>query len=72
VNKTFVLVAKLDTVRTLISIAVNDEWKLHQLDVKNIFLHGKLMKEVCMEIPSDFSTDKQWVRYAGSRSRSMS
>jgi Reverse transcriptase (RNA-dependent DNA polymerase) len=39
-DKTFAPVAKVSTVRTLISMAVNGGWKLHQLDVKNAFLHG--------------------------------
>jgi hypothetical protein len=33
----------MSIVRTLVSLAVNVGWNLHQLDVKNIFLHGDLI-----------------------------
>ena len=50
-DETFAPVAKMGTVRTLISCAVNFGWPLHQMDVKNVFLHGDLQEEVYMEIP---------------------
>jgi Reverse transcriptase (RNA-dependent DNA polymerase) len=55
-DETFASIAKMSTVRTLISMVVNGGWKLYQLDVKNIFLHGNLMEEVYMEIPPGFGT----------------
>ncbi|XP_020260687.1 uncharacterized protein LOC109837018 [Asparagus officinalis] len=57
-DKTFAPVAKMSTVRTLISLAVNGGWKLHQLDVKNAFLHVDLVEEVYIEIPPGFGTDQ--------------
>ena len=50
-QETFAPIAKLNTVRVLISLAVNNDWPLHQLDVKNAFLNGDLSEEVYMTIP---------------------
>jgi Reverse transcriptase (RNA-dependent DNA polymerase) len=54
----FALVAKMNTVRTLISCAVNLGWDLFQLDVKNVFLHGDLKEEVFMEISPGFVNEQ--------------
>ena len=57
-EETFAPVAKMNTVRILISCATNFGWPLHQLDVKNAFLHGDLREDVYMEIPPGFSSPR--------------
>ena len=53
-SETFAPVAKMNIVRVLLSIAVNQDWPLQQLDVKNVFLNGDLEEEVYMDSPPGF------------------
>lgn len=53
-DETFSSVAKLVTVRCVISIAINNGWVLPQLDINNAFLYGDLDKDVYMSLPLGF------------------
>lgn len=50
-KETFIPFAKMTTFRVLVSIVVNNEWSLSQMDVKNAFFHGDLEEEVFMVLP---------------------
>ena len=54
-SETFSPVAKLNTVRVLLSLAANLDWPLHQLDIKNAFLHNNLDEEIYMEVPPGYT-----------------
>ena len=53
-QETFARVAKMNTVRILLSLAAHYNWQLLWYDVKNAFLHGDLDKEIYMNIPPGF------------------
>ena len=50
-DETFAPVAKMDSIRLALAIAAAKGWEVHQMDVKNAFLHGDLSKEISMEQP---------------------
>eukprot|EP00253_Pinus_taeda_P009766 PITA_09766 len=56
-DETLSLVAKILT----LAIAVAKGWEVHQMDVKNAFLHGDLSKEIYMEQPHRFIQDSSLV-----------
>jgi len=53
-EETYNPVAKITTVRAIIAMATTKGWSLHQMDVKNVFLHGNLQEKVYMEQPPGY------------------
>nr|GEU72606.1 ribonuclease H-like domain-containing protein [Tanacetum cinerariifolium] len=54
VDETFSLVVKPGTIQTILSLAVSRHRPIHQLDVKNAFLHGDLSETIYMHQPPGF------------------
>ena len=48
-SDTFPPVAKMTYIRLFISLVATYNWDLHELDIKNVFLHGDIREEVYME-----------------------
>lgn len=53
-KETYAPVARLTTLRALLSIINEEDLFCRQLDVKNAFLHGKVEEEIYMDIPDGF------------------
>ncbi|XP_012453619.1 uncharacterized protein LOC105775676 [Gossypium raimondii] len=47
--ETFAPVARLDTIRLLVALAAQNQWTIHQMDVKSVFLNGFLEEEIYIE-----------------------
>ena len=50
-QETFAPVAKINSIRILLSLVVNFNWSLRQFNVKNAFLNGDLHEEEYMDLP---------------------
>jgi hypothetical protein len=53
-DETYVLVARLESIRILLSYATYHSFKLYQMDVKSAFLNGLIKEEVYVEQPPGF------------------
>jgi hypothetical protein len=53
-NETFSPVIKPSTIHIILSLAIQFDWSIRQLDISNAFLHGYLGEEVFMEQPQGF------------------
>ncbi|GJV14984.1 retrovirus-related pol polyprotein from transposon RE1 [Tanacetum coccineum] len=54
-TETFASVAKMVTVRTILTMETTSNWHIHLLDINNAFLHGDLDEEVYMTLPSGYN-----------------
>jgi hypothetical protein len=53
-EETYSPVAKMTTIRAIIVMATTKGWFLHQMDVKNVFIHRDLQEEMYMEQPPGY------------------
>lgn len=54
-SETFSFVIKPTSIRLVLTLAVVKGWEIHQLDVKNAFLHGSLSTLVYMQQPPSYT-----------------
>ena len=53
-DETFSPVARFESLRMLLALAALEDWHIHQMDVKSVFLNGVLEEEIYMEQPIGF------------------
>jgi hypothetical protein len=58
-DETFTLVARYNSIRSVISIATEISWKIHQMDVKTTFMNGLIQEEVYIEHPLVFEEHRR-------------
>ena len=58
-KEVFAPVARLETIRMIIVIDAQYNWKIHQIDVKSAFLYGFLKEEVYVEQPQGYVVKEQ-------------
>jgi hypothetical protein len=56
-DEVFAPVARLESVRLLLVVAVHQGWQVHHMDVKSAFLNGELLEEVYVSQPPGFVDD---------------
>jgi hypothetical protein len=54
-NDTFALVARMESIRLLFTLAAQEGWRIHHKDVKSTFLNGDLKNEVYVYQPPGFT-----------------
>jgi hypothetical protein len=60
-DETFAPVAKMDSIQLALAIAATKGWEVHQMEMKNAFLHGDLSEEIYWEQPHGFMQDSSLV-----------
>lgn len=53
-KEVFAPVARLETIRLILSLAAQNKWQVHQMDVKSAFLNGELQEEVYIDQPPGY------------------
>jgi hypothetical protein len=61
-EETYSPAIRMETLRFLISMAAKYDLKIHQLDVKNAFLHGDLKEELYIQQPTGFEQPRKEIQ----------
>jgi len=58
-EEAFAPVARYTSIRSIISLAAQMGWEVHQMDVKTALLNGVIEEEVYIEQPEGFKTHEK-------------
>ena len=69
-HETFVPVAKMDSIRLVLTISTSKHWEVHNMDVKLEFMHEDIHEEIYMNNTKGYISDtylvcKQRSHYTG-------
>ena len=53
-NDTFAPVVRMETIRILLALAVQENWEIQQMDVKGAYLNGTLKEKIYMNQPEGY------------------
>jgi hypothetical protein len=53
-DEVFAAVARMESVRLLLTLAAQEGWRVHHMDVKSAFLNGDLKEEIYVHQPAGF------------------
>ena len=53
-HETFVLVAKMDSIRLVLAIVASKHWEVHHMDVKSAFIHRYIHELIYMNNPKGY------------------
>ncbi|KAH1129571.1 hypothetical protein J1N35_000949, partial [Gossypium stocksii] len=57
-DETYAPIARMEVIRMLLALACFNNFKLYQMDVKNVFLNSSINEEVYVEQPPSFKDSK--------------
>ena len=60
--ETFAPVARLESIRIILAIAVSKGYKIYQADVKNAYLNGTIDTEIYMDLPEGYLVEGKMLR----------
>ena len=55
-NESLAPIAKMNTIRTIISLVASYQWEIHQMYVKSTFFNGDICEDIYMHQPHGFIT----------------
>ena len=58
-EETFAPIARYSSIQTIISLADEMGWRVHQMDIKTAFLHRVIKEEVYIEQPKGFDVENR-------------
>jgi hypothetical protein len=56
---TFAPMANMSTIRTVLTMAGQNDWEIHQVDIKSAYLYATIQEEIYMRTPPSYLMESQ-------------